>query len=58
MRYFARLKIDTYFLSKFAFPTILLGGFWVRVHGIGDYFYNPDEMEYLIIAKGESLNEV
>jgi hypothetical protein len=36
----------------------LLGGFFVRVWGIWQYQYNPDEMQFLIIAKGATLSEV
>jgi len=38
--------------------SIILGGLWVRVAGISEYYYNLDEMLFLIIAKGETLEEV
>jgi hypothetical protein len=58
MKIVERLKIDGRFPSCAALLCILLGGLWVRITGVSDYYYNPDEMEYLIIAKGETLTEI
>ncbi|MGZ8945546.1 MAG: hypothetical protein ACXW1W_08975 [Methylococcaceae bacterium] len=53
-----QLKIDECFLSSIALITLLLGGLWVRTSEVSEYYLNPDEMQYLIIAKGETLTEV
>jgi len=58
MNSIGQLKINERFLSSIALITLLLGGLWVRISGISEYYLNPDEMQYLIIAKGESLAEV
>jgi len=38
--------------------TVLAVGLWVRVWGLWSYQYSPDEMEFLIMAKGQTLAEV
>jgi len=38
--------------------SLLLAALFVRVWGIWRYYYNPDEMEFLIIAKADTLAEV
>jgi hypothetical protein len=53
-----QLRIDECFLSNIALLSILLGGLWVRVCGVSEYYLNADEMQFLIIAKGETLAEV
>ncbi|MGZ8161822.1 MAG: glycosyltransferase family 39 protein [Methylobacter sp.] len=58
MNSIGQLKFDERFLSSIALLSILLGGLWVRVSGVNGYYYNADEMEFLIIAKGETLEEV
>jgi hypothetical protein len=58
MNSIGQLKNDERFLSSIALLSILLGGLWVRVSGVSEYYLNPDEMQFLIIAKGETLAEV
>jgi hypothetical protein len=52
------LKTDEHFFSSIVLLAILLGGFWVRITGVSEYYLNPDEMQFLIMAKGETLAEV
>jgi hypothetical protein len=37
---------------------VLLAGLWIRLVDIAEYYYNPDEMSYLMIAQGATLAEV
>jgi uncharacterized membrane protein len=58
MIFIRQLKIDENFFSSIALLAILLGGLWVRINGVSEYYLNPDEMQFLIIAKGEPLTEI
>ena len=44
--------------TLFILWTILAAGLFVRIWGLWSYQYNPDEMEFLIMAKGPTLAEV
>jgi hypothetical protein len=58
MHFPINLKKYEHHLPHILLLSILLGGLWVRIVGIREFYYNADEMEFLLIAKGETLLEV